>query len=108
MNESEQDSKRQHACSIPRVQKVLGGKWKIALLWALANGPVRFGELRRALGSITESMLTRQLRELERDGLVRRHVFHEVPPHVEYSLTSAGAGFVPVLRAMDSWGRDNL
>lgn len=95
-------------CSIPRVQEVLGGKWKIVLVWAMAEGPVRFGELRRMLGGITESTLTRQLRELERDGMIHREVFREVPPHVEYSLTPAGEGLVPVLHAMDAWGRENL
>lgn len=95
-------------CSMGKVQDLLAGKWKIFLLWSLSGGAMRFGELRRKLEGITESMLTRQLRELERDGLVFREVFHEVPPHVEYSLTPKGQGLVPVLQAMDDWGRANL
>ena len=77
--------------SMVRIQNILSGKWKITILWYIAEYEVqRFGELRRRLGDITQSTLTKQLRELEQDGFVSRYVYQEVPPKVEYSLTELG------------------
>ena len=91
------------------VQAVLGGKWKILILWYVAAYRVqRFGELRRRLEGITHSTLTRQLRELEEDGFLHREVFGEVPPRVEYTLTPLGKSFAPLLHAMLEWSRENL
>ena len=87
--------------------KLIGGKWKIAILHALSMGPIRFGELKRNLSPITQQMLTKQLRELEKDNLVNRKVFDVVPPKVEYSLTEFGWSFEPVLVALCKWNLGN-
>ena len=92
-----------------RLQSVLSGKWKILILWYVAFYRVqRFGQLLRRLDGITQSTLTKQLRELEADGFLRREVFPEVPPRVEYTLTELGEGFLPVLEAMLRWSEENL
>lgn len=92
-----------------RLQAILGGKWKILILWYVAFYKVqRFGELMRRLEGITQSTLTRQLRELEADGFLHRQVFGEVPPRVEYTLTPLGESFVPVLQAMLDWSEKQL
>ncbi|WP_051110075.1 winged helix-turn-helix transcriptional regulator [Saccharomonospora halophila] len=90
---------------IESVMEVIGGKWKLAILQHLFAGPRRFGQLRRALPSITQRMLTRQLRELEADGIVTRTVHPQVPPKVEYSVTETGASLEDIARRLDSWGR---
>ena len=87
--------------------KLIGGKWKIAILHALSMGPIRFGELKRNLTPITQQMLTKQLRELEKDNLINRKVFDVVPPKVEYSLTEFGWSFEPVLVALCKWDLGN-
>lgn len=86
-------------------------KWKVEnkILWYIAEYKVqRFGELRRRLGDITQSTLTKQLRELEQDGFVSRYVYQEVPPKVEYSLTELGKSFVPILQDMKKWSDIHL
>ena len=94
---------------ISRMQAALGGKWKILILWYVACCKVqRFGELSRRLGTVTQSTLTRQLRDLEADGFLRREVYPEVPPRVEYSLTAQGESFVPILEQMLRWSEANL
>jgi DNA-binding HxlR family transcriptional regulator len=87
--------------------KLIGGKWKIAILHVLSMGPIRFGELKRNLSPITQQMLTKQLRELEKDNLINRKVFDVVPPKVEYSLTEFGWTFEPVLVALCKWDLGN-
>jgi DNA-binding HxlR family transcriptional regulator len=95
--------------TISTVQKLLSGKYKIEILWYIGKCDVRrFGQLRRQIGEITESSLTKQLRELESDGFILRHDFCEVPPRVEYSLTELGQSFLPVLDYMKVWGDKNL
>ncbi|MEH7148464.1 winged helix-turn-helix transcriptional regulator, partial [Priestia megaterium] len=74
-------------CGLNKVQKLIGGKWKLSLLWYISEETRRFGEIKRVFPDITQSMLTKQLRELESDGLLHREVYKEVPPRVEYSLT---------------------
>lgn len=87
-----------------RLQSVIGGKWKILILWYVAFYRVqRFGELMRRLDGITQSTLTKQLRELEQDGFLHREVYKEIPPKVEYSLTAFGESFIPVLQTMMEW-----
>ena len=81
------------------------GKWKLEILWLLNQRIHRFGELRRAIPGITQHMLTTQLRELEFDGLIRRKIFAEVPPRVEYAITPAAEALKPVIDAVFTWWR---
>jgi len=91
------------------LQAVLGGKWKILILWYIAFYKVqRFNELMRRLDGITQSSLTKQLRELEQDGFLHREIYKEIPPKVEYSLTEMGQSFVPILNQMMLWSETNL
>ena len=92
------------ACPVEACLEVVGGKWKGVILYHLLGGTLRFGALRRFVPGVTARMLTNQLRELERDGIVSREVFAEVPPRVEYSLTPLGRTLRPVVRAMGRWG----
>jgi DNA-binding HxlR family transcriptional regulator len=93
-------------CYFQLAMMVIGGKWKPKVLFHLGqNDVVRFGALRRAVFGISEKMLIQSLKELEKDGLVNRKVYRQVPPKVEYSLTEFGRSFVPVLNAMFNWGQ---
>ena len=87
--------------------KLIGGKWKIAIIYNLRKGPTLFGELKRILAPITQQMLTKQLREMERDRLIKRNVYEVVPPKVEYSLTEFGSSLGPVLDSWCKWGNEN-
>ena len=82
----------------------IGGKWKGIALYHLIDGPKRYSELKRQCGTVTQRMLTKQLRELESDGLIVRKVFPVVPPHVEYSLSDHGRTLEPILLALRNWG----
>ena len=94
---------------ISTVQKTLGGKWKIEILYYIGFQNIhRFGELRRHIGGISESTLTNQLRALETDGFITRYDYKEIPPKVEYSLTELGKSFMPIMEYMKSWGEQNL
>ena len=87
--------------TVSTIQKILGGKWKIEIIYYIAFRDIhRFGELRRHIGDITESSLTKQLRELEADGFITRYDYKEVPPRVEYNLTDLGKSFIPVFEHM--------
>lgn len=97
-----------HNCGVLAFQRVLGGKWKTSILWALQDAPLRFSELHRKLEGITEAMLTKQLRELEADGFVHREVYAEVPPRVEYSVTALGHKTLPLLCEIDRWAAEYL
>jgi DNA-binding HxlR family transcriptional regulator len=83
---------------------IIGGKWKPLIVFYLLSGTKRFSEIRRFLPGVTQQMLTMQLRELEQAGIVHRHVYAQVPPKVEYSLTDLGQSMEPVLRQMCTWG----
>jgi len=84
--------------------KVIGGKWKMLLIAAIRDDcPARFGELRRKMEDVTQTMLTTQLRELERDGIICRKAYAESPPRVEYKLTELGKTLIPVIRVMEEW-----
>ena len=90
-------------CPAETTIDVIGGRWKVPIVWHLFSGTKRFSELRRALPDCTQKMLTQQLRELEEAGVVRRKVYPEVPPKVEYSLTGRGMSLKPVVKAMCAW-----
>ena len=95
-------------CGLDAAIDVVGGKWKALILWALSVQPRRFGELRRELDGVTERVLTQQLRELERDGIVHREVHAQVPPKVVYSLTAAGVALDKALTDLGTWGADYM
>ena len=91
-------------CPVKTALDVIGGKWKPLILYFLKDGAVRFSDLRRSVPDVTQKMLTDRLRELEADGIVRRKVYAQVPPKVEYSLTAYGKTLSPILEAMAAWG----
>lgn len=95
-------------CPVEATLEVIGGKWKGVILYHLMNRTYRFSELKRAAGKITQRSLTKQLRELEADGLVLRTVYPVVPPKVEYSLTDAGETLRPIIKALQAWGEWHL
>lgn len=92
------------SCPVTAAVDVIGGRWKPLIVFYLLDGTRRFAELRRSLGGVAQQILSRNLRELEADGLVRREVFAEVPPRVEYSLTPLGLSLEPVVDLMIDWG----
>jgi DNA-binding HxlR family transcriptional regulator len=87
---------------------VIGGKWKPLILWALGDNVMRFGELQKELPGVNAKMLTKQLRELEEDGIIRRKIYPEVPPRVEYAITDFGKTLIPILEALCNWGAKYL
>ncbi|RKN47216.1 winged helix-turn-helix transcriptional regulator [Streptomyces hoynatensis] len=95
-------------CGIDAAMDVIGGKWKVLVLWALNERAWRFGELRRQLPGVTEKVLAAQLRELEEDGIVHREAYDEVPPRVEYSLTPRGRALNEALAPLGAWGRRHV
>ena len=94
------------ACPAEVTADLIGGRWKIVLLWFLFQGVKRFSELQRALPGITQKVLTQQLRDMEKKGLVTRTVYAEVPPKVEYQITPLGLSLKPVVEAMHQWGAE--
>ncbi len=92
------------ACPVETTLMLIGSKWKVLILRDLMPGTKRFGELRRSIGSVSQKVLTAQLRDMEACGLVNRRVYAEVPPRVEYSLTELGRSLRPILDAMWAWG----
>ena len=91
-------------CPVEVTLDIIGGRWKSVVLYHLLSRTQRFGELRKLLPGVTQRMLTLQLRELEKDGVIHREVYREIPPKVEYSLTEFGRSLEPILRAMLAWG----
>ncbi|RAJ08795.1 HxlR family transcriptional regulator [Chitinophaga skermanii] len=99
----------QPICAVDYAFRRIGGKYKGRLLWYLHNHQVlRYGELRRSIVDITPKMLTQTLRELEEDGLIHREVYHEVPPKVEYRLTTVGQELVPFIEHLRDWGMQQM
>ena len=97
-------AKRECNCPADQTLALISGRWKVPILWELFRGKRRFSELKRLLGDTCgQKMLTQQLREMEHDGLVRRKIYAQVPPKVEYSLTPAGKSLKPVVDAMVKW-----
>lgn len=102
--EPENSAKKLPACPIETTLTLISSKWVVLILRDLMQGTKRFGELKKSIGSVTQKVLTAQLREMEANGLVTRKVYAEVPPRVEYTLTALGYSLKPVLDAMWSWG----
>jgi DNA-binding HxlR family transcriptional regulator len=97
-----------YECGLDAAVDVIGGKWKVSILWALAERPRRPGELRRGVTGISEKMLIQQLRQMEADGLVRRTAYPEVPPRVEYALTPLGESLNDALGPLGDWGEEHM
>lgn len=95
-------------CPVEIMLRILGGKWKIIIIYRLINGTKRFNELHKSMPKVTQRMLTSQLRELELDQIVHRQVYAQVPPKVEYSLTEVGKSLWPVLLQVEEWGKHYL
>lgn len=104
MNEKEQ--KILPACPVETTLTLIGNKWKVLILRDLLPGTKRFGELKKSLGTVSQKVLTAQLRDMESDGLLIRTVYPEVPPRVEYTLTDLGMSLKSVLDAMSNWGEN--
>ncbi len=100
--------KLSYGCGLEAALDVVGGKWKPIVLWHLAPGCRRFGELRRLVTGISEKMLIQQLREMEADGIVARKDYREIPPRVEYALTPFGVSLSKALRPLCEWGQDHM
>ena len=92
------------SCGMAHTLDIIGGRWKPAILCRLLFGPMRYGELKKSIEGISERMLVAQLRELEKDQIVQRHVYAEVPPRVEYQLTPLGQNMKAMFGAMSDWG----
>ena len=92
------------ACPVETTLMLIGDKWKVLILRDLMDGTKRFGELKKSIGTVSQKVLTAQLRDMEKKGLLTRKVYAEVPPRVEYTLTETGYSLTPVLDAMCVWG----
>ena len=103
MNEK---TKELQACPVETTLTLIGDKWKVLILRDLMPGTKRFGELKKSIDTVSQKVLTAQLRDMEANGLVNREVYAEVPPRVEYSLTELGQSLKPILDAMWNWGED--
>lgn len=93
-------------CPVETTLMLIGDKWKVLILRDLMDGTRRFGELKKSIGTVSQKVLTAQLRDMEEKGLLTRKVYAEVPPRVEYTLTETGRSLKPVLNAMWIWGTD--
>lgn len=100
--------KKVSICHLDKTLGVIGGKWKLIILWHLSQGPLRFSELERKVSGITQKMLSQSLRELESNNLISRKVYPVIPPRVEYSMTTHGISLGKVLRELDKWGENHL
>lgn len=94
------------ACPVETTLMLIGDKWKVLILRDLMNGTMRFGELKKSIGHVSQKVLTSQLRDMEAKGLLTRKVYAEVPPRVEYTLTETGLSLKPVLDTMVAWGKN--
>ncbi len=94
-------------CPIQRTIAMIADKWKVIVIANLGEGTMRFRELQRAMQGVTPKVLTRQLRDLEHDGLVTRKAYAEIPPRVEYSLTALGRSLLPILQQLHNWAVAN-
>ncbi len=95
-------------CPVTYTMNIIGGKWKPIILFLIKNKVNRFGMLQRAISGITKQMLSKQLRELEGDGLLERIIYAEIPPRVEYFITARGRTLFPIINQMKKWGEQNV
>lgn len=95
-------------CPVAATLSIIGGKWKVVILYSLSTGTKRFGEIAVRIPTISRKVLTEQLKELEADGLIRREHYKEIPPRVEYTLTELGLSLAPVIRELELWGNKNV
>jgi DNA-binding HxlR family transcriptional regulator len=100
----EENVSANQVCPVSVTQRVLMGKWKLEIIWLINHKVRRFNELQKLMPKISHGVLTQQLRELERDQLIHREIYKEVPPKVEYSLTELGKSFIPVMVRIMEWG----
>ena len=104
--DSEHSQCNDHAdCPMSMTLDIIGGKWKVVILHQLRDGTLRFGQLRKQIPNITQKSLSQQLKALEKDGLVEREVYPEVPPRVEYTMTELGRALKPAMRELLEWGK---
>ena len=99
---------KEYECGLAAALDVIGGQWKVLIMWPLKNGASRFGELKREVPGISEKMLIQSLKEMELDGIVLRQDFKEVPPRVEYSLTEFGRSLCDALQPLCQWGEQHM
>ena len=97
---------REYSCSFEFALDIISGKWKGMILWHLSHGTLRYGELKKLLGNITQKMLTQTLRDLEKNQLITRKVYPVVPPKVEYTITQEGMKLIPIFQQLQEWGSD--
>ena len=100
--------KKKIFCPVETILSLIAGKWKVMIIYYLLMGTTRFNQLQRSLGNITHRTLSKQLKEMEEDGLVIRTDYAEIPPRVEYSLSPLGQSLAPVLKAMHKWGEQKI
>ena len=100
--------KKHFGCPVKATSNALAGKWKVAIVWHLSFAPRRFSELRRLLPGVSEKVLTAQLRELEKEGIINRLAAEIVPPRVDYALSAAGEELIPIMQSMCDWGSKHL
>ncbi|MEM7105260.1 MAG: helix-turn-helix domain-containing protein [Bacteroidota bacterium] len=97
-----------HECPVTFTLSKIGGKWKPIILFLISKGGNRFGILQRGIDGISKQMLTKQLRELEADGILERKIYAEIPPRVEYFFTDLGHSLMPIIGSMKKWGEENM
>ncbi len=95
-------------CPVRYCMNIIGGKWKTTIIYLISLGINRFGKIQRHCEGISKQMLTKQLRELEKDGIINRRIYAEMPPHVEYSITPKGETLFPIIESMQNWGLKNI
>ena|SRR5579859_5315997 len=100
--------RRTYTCGLEAALEIAGGKWTTLVLWHLASGPRRFGELKRLVPAISEKMLIQTLRQMQEHGIITRKDFHQVPPRVTYSLTTFGKTLTEALRPICDWGTKHM
>ena len=103
-----QKSSNLDSCPVTFCMSVIGGKWKPIILFLISKGVNRFGIMQRGIAGISKQMLTKQLRELEGDGILKRVIYPEIPPRVEYFITDKGKSLFPVIESMSAWGTKHL